>query len=372
MGLLSSLSGKRRGLNPKELYQKQNLLSAAAIETVEAGKARAESAEKARMNLFSALGQPGTYGTPGTPGAPAVSVPGAVDYYDPNDTYAEAGSKLAEAQFRGGGKTAGFGAWESRAGILDPDKYAEEVKKTSMFRQASQAIAESEQLINQEGPLWNKIHNSTYGVLLQGTAMAKKEDARSRMSARKRAGGGASQPERERAIESQANARHNYDLTQKTFLANIELFNLVRDNRRKALQYAGSVFESLPELRAGFQNTMSEFAKLQAGVAIPMASEALSSGYVASDMQAKPTALQRVLGGVIGAIGGYSGGGGLTGAALGGLMGATPELGETGTQGFGSGAYGQTVGGAATNWFNNLRERNQTNSEFEKWMQRNG
>lgn len=344
MGLFSGGSG---GPSTKELYKKSNLLSAAGIETVEAGQARALAAEKARMNLFSSLGQEGTYGTPGTPGAPAVSVPGATNYYDPNDTFGEAGSKLADAQFRGGGRTPGFMAWESRAGILDPEKYAAEVKKTSLYRQASQRVAEAEQLVNQEGPLWNKLQNATYGVLLQGTAMAKREDARAALSARKRGAGGASQPERERAVQAQANARHNYELTQNLFRANVEMFDLVRKNQVNALNYAGSVFESLPELRSGFQNTMAEFAKLQAGTAIPMAQEALQSGYMAADMQAKPTALQRVLGGVIGALSGAAQGGGLTGAVLGGVLGATPELNmAAGLQGPTGGAFGQTVGPA--------------------------
>lgn len=335
----------------KEFAKQQNRAAAAEIETVEAEKARTIAAEKARMNIFGMLGQPGTYGTPGTPGAPE-STPGTGSYYQPGETFGEAGSPLAMAQFEGGGYTPGMASWKSRAGILDPEKYAEEVGKTSAFRQASQRMAEAEQLVNREGPMWDELENSTYGVIAEGVGRQYRDEIRE-LKNRAASGSktGARNLAREEASFLMAQEKKNQQRTKMTFDANLQLFDLVRKNQADAMDMSYKLVDNLPEMRAAYSNTMSSLAELMSTVALPVSSAMKEKGYLERMAHPTVTVGQRIMGSIVGAAQGFltgakAGGlwGGVAGAAAGATVGAAPELG--GEQGKAAGpiGYGQAAG----------------------------
>jgi len=343
MGIFSSSSNK----SAKEFSKKQNVLAAAEIETVSAEQARNIAAEKARANVFGMLGAPGTYGTPGTPGAPAgAQPPGTGDYYQGGETFGESGSSLAMAQFRGGGYSPEVAAWKSRAGILDPEKYAAEVGKTSAFRQVSGRIAEAEQLVNREGPMWDMLENSTYGVIAEGMGRQYRDEIRE-IKNRAASGrqSGARNIAREEASYMMAQERKNQQLTDLTFKANIALFDLTRTNQEKALDMGYKLVDNLPEIRAQYSQTMSNLAGMMSQTALPMSSEMMAKGQVMVDAHPKTSILQRVIGGVVGAAQGALSGGGWGGAALGGLLGAMPEANPAIEQGMGAGAAGRELSG---------------------------
>ena len=172
MGIFSNKASSQA----KDYAKQQNANAAMEIETVEAEKARTLAAEQARQNVFTSLGAPGTYGTPGTPGAPSAGT-GTGDVFQ-SDTTTKSPAALSQFS-RGGGYTKEFAEWESRKGILDPEKYGDDIRSSAQFRIQSARTAEAEQLLNREGKMWDELNNSVYGVIAEGSSQQWREDLRS-------------------------------------------------------------------------------------------------------------------------------------------------------------------------------------------------
>jgi len=326
MGIFSNKVAKQS----KQFKKKMNALSATEIETVEAEKARTIASEQARQNVFQSLGAPGTYGVPGTPGAP-TGAPSTGDYFQTDTTTK---SPLAEAQLKGGGRTKKWNEWESRAGILDPEKYGEDVRKSAMFRIQSQRTAEAEQLLNREGPMWDQLSNSTYGIISEGAATQWREDLRT-IKNNSAKGGSARRTALAEAQQMHAQEQSNQMKVQQTWKANFVLFDVVRANADAVQKGNYDFMNNLPGIRAQYQETMSALAEMMGKIALPMSANMQKMGFQAVEAHPKTSAFQRVVGAIAGAAQGYMTGGGLAGAALGGVMGAS-AAGEQGGTAFGN------------------------------------
>lgn len=343
MGIFSSKSSKQA----KEYAKQQNVLAAAGIESVEAEKARTIAAEQARQRIYGLLGAPGTYDLPGT-GAPTATG----DVFQAGTKFGEAGSSLAMAQFRGGGYTPQVGDWESRAGILDPEKYAEDVSKTAGFRIQSRRTAEAEQLLAREGPMWDELSNSVYGVINENAATQLREDVRALKTQAAR-GGTARRTALAEAQQMQAQEASNRAKTDQTWRANLELFSIVRENADNVAKGNYNFVENLPMIRGAYQNTMAALSEMLTGVALPQSSQMKTVGFEAKMRFPKVSTFQRITSGVLGAISGVMSGaqmggpiGGVIGGALGGFSGATADQSAPAIEsGMGSGAFGGLLGG---------------------------
>jgi len=141
--------------------------------------------EQARLNVLGALGQPGSYGP--SPGSTSGSInlgilkptglgglygqgnsPGSL--YGSGQTSMSGSVTGADVALKGGGAWKGKKDWEVHGAELDPAAMAEEVKGTAAFRTVSRMVAETEQMINREGPLWDQLNNSVVGGIYESSA----------------------------------------------------------------------------------------------------------------------------------------------------------------------------------------------------------
>lgn len=333
MGIFSNKTSKQAN----QMAKRQQLLGAAEIEGVEAEKARTIAGEQARQRVYGLLGAPGTYETPGTGGATAGVPTG--DIFGPGGEK----SALAKPLLEGSGLKGEFAKWDSRQGILDPEKYAEDVSKSAAFRIQSRRTAEAEQLLAQEGAEWDKLSNSTYGVIAEGAATQWRDDLRQiRNNAAK--GGTARRTALKEAQEMRAQEAANQARVQQTWRANLALHEYVRQNADNVQKMNYEFMDNLPGLRATYQQTMSNLAEMFGKIALPMSATMLQVGFQARASHPKTSTVSRIIGAVAGAAQGFSSGGWL-GAAAGGLSGAM-GAGPTGSpieQGMGAGAQASAV-----------------------------
>lgn len=142
------------------------------------------AAEQARFNVMAALGAPGTYGTPDRPEGPFAYTPlglkgvaqGGSDVLTSGRRVRKSGEVSGEdvrigttAQYKQSQK------WEVEGQVLDPSKVSQEIMGTSGFRAMSKMVAESEQLVNKEGPLWDQLNNSITGGIFEGAAVSQRQ-----------------------------------------------------------------------------------------------------------------------------------------------------------------------------------------------------
>jgi hypothetical protein len=153
--------------------------AASGLEAVAAQDARIQAAEEAKLEVFSLLGQEGTYG----PGAQGVDHENLWNLDDPGSYYDTSGlgrsqpdQDLKQAMSYSSSKAGLLGT--PRSGILDPKSYAAKISKTSQFRTMSKQVAESEQLLNQEGPAWEELKNSSIGAVNDNSALMLRDTLR--------------------------------------------------------------------------------------------------------------------------------------------------------------------------------------------------
>jgi len=141
--------------------------------------------EQSRLNVLGSLGQPGTYGpSPGSTSGPinlGVLTPGGLggmygqgggpgSLYGSGETSMSGSVTGGDVALKGGGSWKGKKDWEVHGAELDPAAMAEEVKGTAGFRTVSRMVAETEQMMNREGPLWDQLNNSVVGGIYESSA----------------------------------------------------------------------------------------------------------------------------------------------------------------------------------------------------------
>jgi len=335
----------------KTFSKEANAIGAAGIESVEAEKSRTIAAEASKQRVFGMLGAPGTYDLPGTGPSQAAQAPTG-DVYQTATTFGEAGSPLARSQFQGGGYTPEFANWKSREGILDPEKYAEDIGKSASFRIQSRRTAEAEQLLAQEGPMWDQLSNSVYGVINEGAATQLREDVRA-LKTQAAKGGTARRTALAEAQQMQAQEAANQMRVQQTWKANLALFDVVRQNADNVQKGNYSFIDNLPHIQGAYNSTMSSLADMLSSNVLPAALAAKTAGMNAKLAHPKVTIGQRLIGAVIGAASGAASGGGF-GAVAGALGGAFPETNPSVEQGLGAGALGTKLGKLAAGSFEGI------------------
>jgi len=80
------------------------------------------------------------------------------------------GESKSGATWQGPGKK-----WEVEGMVMDPDQMAAQIKSTSGFRQVSRLVAESEQMLNRRGRLWEEMNNSVVGGIYESSSAFQKQ-----------------------------------------------------------------------------------------------------------------------------------------------------------------------------------------------------
>jgi hypothetical protein len=157
---------------------------------------------------------------------------------------------------------------------------------TSGFRQASQMVAESEQLLNREGPLWNEMQNSVVGGIYENAASAGREAAQ--MLAREAARGGTA---RSNAVAGAQRMRVqegiNRERTTSLWQSKLAMEQWVRDNAKAASNYATAWADSQSGIRGAYTSALTNLRTMwsQTMPAALMAAENNSANIAADGMR---------------------------------------------------------------------------------------
>jgi len=265
--------------NIKQAKEAAGQMQAGAIfglEATKANEARNVAGEEAASNVFAMLGQPGTYGA-GAPGPSNKSI------FDTSGT----GLSAPDKSLAGFGSYGGTGQLEgARKGIIDPKAYAEVIGGTIPFQIQSQQVAESNQLLNKEGPAWDMLENSTLGQIHQGAALQLRDTIRG-LKNQYAKGGSARRTALNEANTLKAQADAMNMQTEQTWRANLELHSYVRANADRVAAGTQRFMDGLPGINMAYRQSMAETAKLMVFAGESAASIAKEAYEVRASQQAK-------------------------------------------------------------------------------------
>lgn len=171
---------KKQMKQQRRIHEEATAQRQQASEMVQGAQSIAErnllATEQARMNIMGALGQPGSYGpSPGSATGP-ISL-GILRPTGMGGSLFGAGRQIEsgvvtgqDVKLKGKPSWKGRKQWEVEGAALDPDAMAGEVMGTSAFRNVSRMVAEAEQMMNREGPLWDQLNNSVVGSIYESSA----------------------------------------------------------------------------------------------------------------------------------------------------------------------------------------------------------
>ena len=165
----------------------------------------------------------------------------------------------------------------AREGILDPEAYANAIRGTAQFRIQSQRVAESEQLLNQEGPAWDMLSDSVLGVINEGSALQLRDTMR-KLKNQYAKGGTARRTAMFEANELMAGERAMRTRVHKTWEANLALYDTVRMNADRVAAGTATFMQGLPLVNDSYRDAMQRTAALQID-ASSMANNAIMSAY---------------------------------------------------------------------------------------------
>ena len=254
MGAFSNRKGIREA---KEAAGQQQAAIIAGMEAASAAEARNVAIEETKANVFMSLGQPGTFG-PGATGTSFGSGGGGPVNYDVFDKDAMPNQDLAVY-----GSYGGTGQLDTpRKGIIDPDGYANALSQSIPFQIQSQRVAESQQLLNQEGPAWDLLENATLGQIHEGAALQLRDTLR-QLKNQHAKGGTARRTALNEFNSILASERAMRTRVQETWQANLRLHDYVRQNADRVAAGTAKFMADLPGLNDSYRGAMMETAKLQ-------------------------------------------------------------------------------------------------------------
>jgi len=314
---MALFSNKRNIKRAKEAAGQIQAASIRGMEIADTEKARSIAAEETKFNVLTALGAPGTYG-PGAPGVSGTGGGGGGIFNTSGGGLSEKDQSLkAFGNWGGGDQLKG-----AREGIIDPNAYTAKLSQSSIFRQQSQQVAESEQLLNREGPLWDRLENSVLGEIHEGSALQLRETMR-RLKNNFAKGGSARRIAVNEGREIMAMQDAMTSRVNQVWRANIRLNEYVQQNFERVRDGSMKFTDALPGLNDAYRTSMNNTALMaidatkaaaaMAGEAydLRMSQQAVNFGTKLAEglIQAVASAVP-VVGPVLGSAIGYAGGGG--------------------------------------------------------------
>lgn len=251
----------------KEAAGQQQAASIYGMEAASAQAARQIAGQEAQANIFNALGQPGTFGPGATTGTYGD---GSTNMWDDSavvdqglSQFATYGGKEQFGRGKGSKKKGGINSsLGGRAGIIDPEGYANQVIGTIPFQIRSQQTAEAQQLLNREGPEWDLLENATIGTIHEGAALQLRDTLRQLKNNYAKGGTARRTAVNEYStILAQENAMRSR--VQETWQANLRLHSYVRQNADRVEAGNRSFVENINGLSAAHMSAMQATAALQ-------------------------------------------------------------------------------------------------------------
>lgn len=337
MAIFSNAKAKDRA---RQEAARQGMLSATALEAQKAAQVRTTSAEQAKARVQGLLGAPGTFDLPGA----ASSTANFSDVFQ-SGTEATALDPTAKGllQYKSYLKPEAKEYWATgeRKDILDPEKYAGEVAKTGEFRIRSRLTSEAEQLLANEGPAWDKLQQSTIGVIMEGAGTQLRETMRD-LKNQAAKGGAARRSALTTANEIIARERSIQMRVNETWQANLKLHDYVHKNAENVMEGNRKFLDNLPLISQQYTATMNGLANTLAETS-KLSSTMSSAGYQARAAVGDSNFLGKLImgtgmligGAALSAVGGGPLGAGMMGSGastiLGGMAGGGEESGGGGS-----------------------------------------
>ena len=344
-------------LEAKKAAGAQQYAGMAGMEAVATERARGQANERAKMAVWGLLGKEGTYGEQNKF---TQEWQNRSNVDDPTSLFDTSGVGLSQpdqalhqmvTHSRGGKNLLGT----AREGILDPESYAKAISGTAQFRIQSKRVAESEQLLNQEGPAWDMLNNSVLGIINEGSALQLRDTMR-KLKNQYAKGGTARRAAMFEANELMAGERAMRMRTQETWQANLALYDTIRQNADRVAAGTATFMQGLPLVNDSYRDAMQRTAALQIEAGA-MANTAIMTAYdtkmtqqpydfwenfVEGSIQMGPSLVGGAVDSYLGSKGGGAGGGGGGGGVQGAL--AKPLMGRE-DAGYTPRGYGPAVSG---------------------------
>ena len=160
-----------------------------------------------------------------------------------------------------------FGA-TNRTTKLDPNKAKAKIESGSQFRQLSLMTAESEQLLNRTGPLYDEMIKSTQLPIIEGAAAAARENTENIRSAMVK--GGAARSAAFAAVQKiRAQDQINTAKGQALAQAHLNLDMWARDNAKNVISFATNWAQNQAGIREQYQSAMDHASDLFSESALP-------------------------------------------------------------------------------------------------------
>jgi len=270
MALFSNKENIRRA---KEAAGQIQAASIRGMEIADTERARSIAAEETKFSVLTALGTPGTYG----PGATGTGGEGGGGIFDVSGTGLSAKDPSLE-KFGSFADLTAMGirreGWQytpeqeamlkergTRQGILDPTAYTRELSKSPLFQMQSQQVAEAQQLLNREGPAWERLESSTLGTIHEGAALQLRDTMRRLKNSYAKGGSArrASMNEFQTILAQESAMRTR---TQETWQANLRLRDIVNQNFERVRNGSMKFVDALPGLNESYRSAMQSTAAL--------------------------------------------------------------------------------------------------------------
>lgn len=277
-------------------------LTATAAQQPEEIRERRTAAEGGLAALTTALGQKGTYDLPSTapsapPSTPPVTGPTGLlsqdgykfanlnakkkygklleKGYSPEEAAGQLGANKAyeegglfTKQKTGVGVKGTGGKGGTQTTTLDTEAMLEQQKGSSMFRQVSRMVAESEQMLARSGPLWDEMMRSTQLPIIEGAAAASRENAEAIRKAM--AKGGAARRDAFGAVQKiRAQEQVNMQKGQQLAQAHVEMDRWARENAKNVINFATGWAQNQAGIRESYHSAMDAATDLMASKSLP-------------------------------------------------------------------------------------------------------
>lgn len=287
------------------------------------------NSEQAAFNVFQSLGQPGTYDTPSL----GITGGGPIGLGLINDPQASTGSGGSSNSVLSGGYTAtksgvvtgqdvsygmarwaGSRPWESKMQLTDPNALTSAIQSESAFRSVSKMVAESEQLMNRSGPLWNQLNNSIVGGVYESSAAMNRQMMEQLARSMSR-GGAARRVGYEQAVAFNVQESINQQRAQSLWQSKAQLEQWRATYVPQAISFAQSWVQNHAGIRDAFTSAMTNLRTFWAQTMAPamiganaqqgaqaMASNAALQSALASAAQTKMSGIASAVGGLTSAL----------------------------------------------------------------------
>jgi len=246
----------------KHAKRRLRLLSGATISEAEQIKEAVNRGEQIYSDVSSLLGRPGTYEPTEEPTEPA-DISGGGSIFEDVEPSAKAVSFVYPRD-----KPVFKKLYTEKQ--ISPEKAVGQIVKSPSFKIASKLTAESEQLLNREGPLYERFQRSISSPILQrGAQIAEQsiEEIKSSFAS----GGRARREGLKEALKMQAQIEANEFVGQQMAQASFNLDAWARDNARATLQFNQAWSANLAGVRETYINSINAAREFMATSAIPAA-----------------------------------------------------------------------------------------------------